>query len=664
MSPSAVSVSLSLVALGACVAPPDPTAESTQGLHDTVDRANDKIANTTLLVGGCMGTHISALYAITSRACTTHVGDLVTLRTPGTHDAVGRVEEVIGRPGTTASACWNRETCLDSSNLFGDLALVRISTPVPGVNDVDGMSGGIATMAWRYPGENVTGTVVGPTDYGNGLVILAKTDSLDSPSDTNGWFETVNDYSDPVDRGGGFWVNDRVVGTLWGGGYDVADGNWQHYASVPKFLDWILVTTQYVWRGTPVANNQVFDGSVFEQFTTSERVCQYACEHSASCEAYNYGVASKNCQLVTAVTGRHALSGRHSALHFGNSTGKSGDVVGYNRSDGWMSVVHKTDAGAIHEYYRNASQWFVGGLPTLAGEPPAGDAKLSAYRRGDGINVVLYRSTHGKLVEIALLSTGWKAAALPAQDLVGDPIGYVGGDGFSAVMYRDAFNRLHELRLGSQGWHDEALDLRDAGFPQIASDPVPFVDAEGVNDVVVRTTNNHLVRAFPFDGQPSFWDSEDITASSGAPLAAGRPYPYTRRNGTTAIVYRTQGGRLVELRRTASGAWITEDLTPPGVTIAHDPVAYVRTDGVDSIVYRGNDNHLRETTRSPLQHWDLTAIWGIPTVISDPTVYLRADVTNSVLYHLNFLHGGELSFSVGDSGWARTDLTLATGEQL
>ena len=673
MTSSLARLVLVLATLGACAVPDaETTDETAQDVHGAVNSGDIYITSPTIAVGACAATRVSPLWAITSRRCDVHVGDTITFLNHETQTPEhGTVQQVIGKPGTTVASCANRDTCLDSNGKFADLALIRISAPLPTTFEDPLGDTGSAIMNWRYPGSGVSGYEVGPEFLNGWAEVWYVSDTLDSSSDSSGSFETTHDNSDPTDRGGGFWYGNRVIGTLWGGGYDVWNGNWQLYTSVAYHLDWILSTIGYSWRGTPVQANVAYSGTTMEVFYGTERVCQYACEHSYYCEAYNYTPGTASCQILTSVTSLHTQSGAHSAIHYGASTGKTADVVGYTRSDGYTSVVHKTET-ALHEFYRTwyGSTWAYGGLPLMSGEPIAIGGKLSGYRRADGINVVLYRSTHGKVIEVALVpGVGWQTFVL-ATGAVGDPAGFIRGDGLSSVVYRSA-NGLRELHLEASGWVLKDPTAAIPNAPSIGSEPVPFVDRWGTTMIVFTTTTNKIARLSAYATSPGTWqlDLPSDIAGAPAPAPGARPYGYTRKSGKPAIVYRSASQRLIELR--FESTWVIQDLTPPvnpsqpnDHLIIHDPVAYVRTDGVESVVWRAYSGHLREASRNPtLQWWDLSAQYGIPTLLNDPSVYIRLDNANGILYPLNGLHAGELSYTCCNSGWGRNDLSLDTGEQ-
>jgi hypothetical protein len=388
-------------------------------------------------------------------------------------------------------------------------------------NGVDSLSGAQATLAWRYPGDDVVGTQVGAGRHGgntnNAGVLLQVNDSTDDSTDSGGWFETNTDFVDSGDSGGPFYVGNRVLGTLWGHGWNGADGYWARYTSVPLFLDWILTNIGYRWIGQPPQPNVAYTGSTIESFSSTERACQYACEKTTSCQAYNFSTFVSSCALVSGVTGTTPVAGVHSALHYGASSGKSNEVVGYVRSDGLSAVVHKATNGTVHEFVPGAP-WTVGtiapaGMPAIAG-------KLSAYRRADGVNTVVYRSTGNRIIELSLSAGGWSAADLTTAGggatPVGDPTGYVRADGVSAVVFRSSNGHINELRLGTQRWI--ATDLTaDAGSAIVASsEPSAFVRSDGRSSVVFRA-NNDIIELFKAAGQGQKWSIGGPSSLAGAP---------------------------------------------------------------------------------------------------------------------------------------------------
>lgn len=621
----------------------------------------------------CTATRISPQFALTALHCGTDVGSTVNFYKSSadmSSTLTATVAAWIPKPGIDVKQCHDELECDDQNGLFSDVALLRLNNLAV---DMDGPAGAQATLAWTYPGNGAAGTGVGAGRHGDAdnpfRTLKQIADTTDVGDDLDGSIWTTNTFLNKQDSGGPFYVQQRVLGVAHGGGgWDPLHGYYDKYTSVPQQLDWILGTIGYAWPGQAVQASTVYSGTPLQSFGATERECQYACDKTASCEAYNYDVATANCGLYTAVTGWYAQAGRRGALHYGASTGISNLVAGYRRSDGYSAVVHQAINGTIHELWNGGTEWNAGTIAPMAGQPVAG--KLSVYRRSDGVNAIVYRSTSGRIIEISLGTSGWQAADLTAWGgnvASGDPVAYVRADGVSAVVFRSSNGHINELRLGPDSWI--ATDLSAvSGASQIAwSDPTPFVRADGLSSVVF-SSGAAIIELFKQPGQQ--WAAgvpSSVTTNGAAPASSlyARPYGSTRRNGRAAIVYRSSTNRLIELRLEPSG-WRFDDITGTGPAVGGNPVAYVRTDGVDSVVYRTTGNQLIEITRSALvalQTWNLSAQHGIPAVTTDPAVYVRVDGDNAVVYGLAGNHVGELSWHTGDPSWGRSDLTFSSGEQ-
>ncbi len=663
-----LSVVLGLSLTSACVEAPDGAMEEDGTAVSEINGASSPASQFQLdraaRLPGCSATRIYGNFAITARHCGSAVGDLVKFYTTGPTPnpaLTARVEQVIGRPGTSASVCFSdMNGCVDSSGNFADVALLRLSTDASG--GVDALGGVQATLGWTYPGNHVLGTQVGNGQHSGSQntagVLLQVNDTTDNASDGGGYFETDTDFVDPGDSGGPFYVAGKTIGTLWGHGWNPLDGNFTRYTSIPFHLDWILSTIGYHWIGQPPQLNLAYTGSTIESLVTSQQICQYACEKTSSCQAYNYMLTSSTCSLVTNVTGTTSSAPVISALRFGASSGKSNEVVGYVRSDGVSAVVHKGTNGSLHELVPSGASWTSSafapaGMQTIAG-------KLSAYRRADGINAIVYRSTTNRIVEVARVNGVWKAfdltlagGALPA----GDPTAYIRADGVSAVVFRSANGHINELRLGTLGWLPTDLTAAAGSTIVASSDPSAFVRSDGRSSVTFRAGTD-IIELFKSANQQ--WAIGGPSSLAGAPAATSRPYGYNHHDGTTAIVYRSTANRLIELFLDGAG-WHFGDITKTGGSVAGDPVAYVRTDALEAVLYRSSANEITEVANIPWQSFNLTQKFGAGSATTDPAVFHRADGFNSVLYGLANNHVGELSLHIG-TNWNVDDLTISGGE--
>ena len=673
---------LGLVMTGACVvSPEDQTAESGQEIIGG-SAASQFQLDRAVKIPGCTATRISPRWAITALHCDPKIGDIVSFYTtgPGVSSLQATVDLVVERPGTSPTACggdwpWN---CDDSTGLFADVALLRLKN-IPTM--IDGTSSTPATLAWAFPGDSVAGVKVGAGNH-NGAgtntngTLLQVGDTIDDTEDNSGDFWTTTDNINKGDSGGPFYVDGRILGTLWGTRWDPLAAHYDLYTSIPKHLDWILQTIGYEWQGAPSQANTTYQGTLIQSLAGTERMCQYACDHTQSCQAYNSNTTS--CGLYTNVTGASTQSGWRGALHYGSATGQSNEVVGYRRNDGWNAVLHKATDGSIHELVFGSSlQWFAGTIQPPGFKPIAG--KLSAYRRTDGKNAIVYRSTDGSVMEIRL-DGGWKAKQINANlpTASGDPTAFVRADGVSAVVYRSG-TRIIELRLLSDDSF-AATDLTAAANVTsfaASSDPSPTVRADGLTSVVYRS-NGSIVELFRRPGEtwqagvPSGLATHiDGGFPTTIPPAVSRPYASTRRDGRLAILYRSNSNNLIELTLESTG-WKWDVLVAnTGLNAAANPVQYVRTDVVESAVYRNSSGAVYEVARTPSYvhvpgqlppAYNLSASYSvIGAVTTDPQVYLRNDNVNAIVYGLLSNRVGELSYERG-VGWASDNLTFSSGE--
>src|SRR5690606_35430921 len=132
----------------------------------------------------------------------------------------------------------------------------------------------------------------------NSGVLRQRSDYTYSDDDSGGGFLTNQAGVNPGDSGGPFYYGNRVLGTLTGKILDIV---WRgRHTSVPHHLSWILSTIGYRWSGGPVQTGVLRSGTTQSILIgRPERVCQYACQHTSSCEAYNFMPGLNYCYLMT-----------------------------------------------------------------------------------------------------------------------------------------------------------------------------------------------------------------------------------------------------------------------------------------------------------------------------------------------------------------------------
>jgi hypothetical protein len=630
----------------------EPTAEIDQAIENGAAASRFQIDRA---VNGpnCTATRIAPHWILSAAHCQYNANDSVAFygyENAGSHPA--RFANVVSKhvpPGVFPSndpldpADGDYE---DSAGNFADIAVVKIN--------FDDTYGTDAAMAWTYPGEDKSGQAVGRGwhDGANNpnRILRQRTDATDDATDDGGDFELDHAYTEAGDSGGPFYYQSRVLGVLFGEtGTPGFLGS--TYTSVPVQLPWILSTIGYQWSGAP-SIQRAYLGSTLQGFTArTERVCQYACEHTAACEAYNYNSNTTACWILDDVTGTTPAVSTRGGLRFGGPRAAvTGDVVGYVRSDGTNAVVHRASNGHVHELYPAAGGWASG---DISGAAPLPSSRLTAYRRSDGINTVVYRSGT-VLIELALVNGTWGWGQLPTAGItpVGAPAAYVRADGVSAVVYRASTGHIIELQLGGQpgGWVRTNLSTASGTPALAASDPTAYARSDGYSAVVYRTTTNKIHELTKRYGSP--WSYGDLT---GANTAAGNPRAYLHRDGINAVVYRSPTNRIMELW--LDGTWHVGDITGAGDPPQGDPQPFLRTDGLESVIYRSTANQIWElANQSGWNAYNLSAPYGGGTPTTDPSAYVRNDQFNAVIFGTAASHVGELAYVIDAPAWYQGDL--------
>ena len=215
---------------------------------------------------------------------------------------------------------------------------------------------------------------------------------------------------------------------------------------------------------------------------------------------------------------------------------------------------------------------------------------------------MIYRTGDGHLHELnwtgvaPVIYGGNLTGAISAPPAAGDPSAFVNANGDNIVVYRSSDGHIRSVY-----WLDGPSGLDDlsgfAGTPPAAGDPVAYYTAhDDTHQVVYRGGDGHLYELYwPGVAPVVGWD---LTAPSGAPAAAGNPAAYYSVGADTKhIIYRSADGRLHEIR------WVPGGGTPAHVDLltafagappAADRPAAFTVEGPNSqhVAYRGTDNHI------------------------------------------------------------------------
>lgn len=314
----------------------------------------------------------------------------------------------------------------------------------------------------------------------------------------------------------------------------------------------------------------------------------------------------------------------------------SANVMAYRRSDGVSMIVYRgMDDHVLSLYLElrrqgNAWQeiWHWADLTTITGAPLSGCDPFP-WVRSDGISTVIYAGGDGHVHELRLQNI-WIWADLTALSGApvanACPIAYVRGDGINAIVYKSG-THIHELRLDN-GWEVSDLTLL-SGAPNPMSGLSAYVRSDGISTINYAGLDGHI-HDIRLQGT---WIWSDLTAISGAPGTSYKPVGHVRSDGINAIVYATAGatpGHIYELY--LDGDWKYYELTSvPNAVLGFSPMGYVRADGINAVVYRGTDGHYHEIRLQTAWHWaDLSVLSGA-VAGGNPWPYNRSAVARVFL---------------------------------
>jgi hypothetical protein len=235
-------------------------------------------------------------------------------------------------------------------------------------------------------------------------------------------------------------------------------------------------------------------------------------------------------------------------------------------------------------------------------------------------------------------------------------------DGTAVALYRGTDGHVHSIYWSPRGVGRDALSAT-AGAPRAAGIPTGYVGTDGHIHVIYRAGNGHLHELWwagtnaPGHG--------DITRGASGPPAAGDPAAYAdTRNGGNIVVYRGVDNQIHSLYW-SDGPTGHDNLSGyiGSPLAAGDPIAYyTHHDDAHQVTYRSHDGHLHElwwNGANPVSHWDLSAISGAPPAASDPVGhYSPATNTKHVYYRSADGHLNEIWWVPGGGVPAHMDLSV------
>jgi len=270
--------------------------------------------------------------------------------------------------------------------------------------------------------------------------------------------------------------------------------------------------------------------------------------------------------------------------------------------------------------------------PTADDKEPAGKTAkmdkahdLAAYYAEDGTTLnVFYRNADGAIVELSRpagegADKKWQLNDLTAESrapkAASGPAVYTTKGGVTKgsthhVVFRGSDNQIHELYRSTEGRWDHRNLSSSTKAPNAVGRPTAFAsDDPATVHVVYRTNEGALVDLYRRnDKRDTEWHFNDLMAEAKAPKAAGNPCAYLERAGaagtttTHHVIYRGEDGHVHELYvGDRPGKWAHNDLTgeASGPRAAGDPTAYrEQKENVQHVFYRSSEGAVIDLYRS------------------------------------------------------------------
>jgi hypothetical protein len=331
--------------------------------------------------------------------------------------------------------------------------------------------------------------------------------------------------------------------------------------------------------------------------------------------------------------------------------------------------------------------WRDNDITRAASSPELENAILAGFSWSDGhTQQIAYTSTmdaSGHIYELVM----YQDHPWSVEDIMRQAIDAAPADGFALVgydwkaagtkhlVYSGRDGHLHELSAGTRGlW--KYSDLTQVTGAPLAENSLlaAFAWETGKQRQVVYVSGDGHIHEL-MSGMDGAWKHMDLTTVTGAPLAgdsALTAYAW-EAGGTKQVVYIGDDGDVYELVCGQNAVWTFTDLTAlTGAPLAAGSALAAsawETGRAKYVAYVGSNNHIYEL-QMPLQgtweHTDLTQLLSAPEASEDDVaahewtpefakhmVYLDT-AENPHIHSLMLKHGRQ---------WQHTDVTGLTGSQ-
>lgn len=286
----------------------------------------------------------------------------------------------------------------------------------------------------------------------------------------------------------------------------------------------------------------------------------------------------------------------------------------------------------IDQLFFQANQWRWNDLTATTGGPlPAAGTALATYVLPNGVQAIAYTDLNSHIDQIFYQGGQWlwndltAFTSAPLAVVQSTLATYVLPNAVQAVGYVDSASHVDQVFFQGGGWNINDLTAT-TGAPLAASNTglATYVLPNAVQAIAFLDPKQHVDQVF---FQASQWLCNDLTAITNAPLASSGSYlaTYVLPTGVQAIAYLDTSQNVDQIFY-QGGQWNVNDLTP----LANAPVAmqgsslatYVLPNGVQAIVFLDGNHHLDQIFYQGGQ-WlfnDLTAIAHAPTPTGNHTL--------------------------------------------
>jgi len=320
---------------------------------------------------------------------------------------------------------------------------------------------------------------------------------------------------------------------------------------------------------------------------------------------------------------------------------------------GVHNINYRDTAGHLHELWRDS----VGrtGTTDLSANANAPNAVGNPFAYVDpttNSEILLFRgvddNVHSLYWSLGPVGHDNLTGSVGAPKTAGNPVGWFTADNYHHVAYRTSDGHLHELWWTGPSPVGHGDLTSQASAPPAAGDPCAYVDTTRGVSIVVYHSNDGNIRSL-------YWSTgavgvDDLSGFAQTPKAAGEPAAYyTPHDDTHQVVYRAANGHLYELNWVGVAPVAGWDLTAQsGAPVAaSDPAAYYSVGtNTKHVYFRSSDGGLHEIWWVPgtTPAWgNLTEAYGAPPAADRPTAFtVEGPSTQHVAFRTTANHIDEL----------------------